>query len=77
MYMPGEKHPARGSLVIANAAVLRKCKNHIHLEFKEIAVPSMKSRRRARFYVMRRNYRNLWRELENNQRLAMRLNGWI
>jgi hypothetical protein len=61
MYILGEKHPARGSSVIANAAVLRRCKDHIHLEFKEIALLSMKSRRRARFYGVRRNYRNFWR----------------
>ncbi len=40
-------------------------------------MPSMKSRRRASFYAMRRNYRNAWRELERNQQLAMQLNGWI
>lgn len=38
---------------------------------------SMKSRRRARFYALRRNYRSAWRELEHNQWLAMRMNGWI
>ncbi|KGG86176.1 hypothetical protein P245_20885 [Comamonas thiooxydans] len=38
---------------------------------------SMQKRRRARFYAMRRSYRNDWRELEHNQQLAMRLNGWI
>ena len=33
--MLGEKHLARASLVIANAAVLTTCKNHIQVEFKE------------------------------------------
>lgn len=35
MYMSGEKHPARASSVIANAAVLPMCRNHIQGEFKE------------------------------------------
>jgi hypothetical protein len=67
MYMLGEKHPARGSSVIANAAVLRRCKDHIHLEFKGNSSAQYEIRRRARIYVVRRNYRNSWRELENNQ----------
>lgn len=35
MCMSGEKHPDRASSVIANAAVLPMCRNHIQVEFKE------------------------------------------